>query len=505
MSSFLESGPWIQVKSEKPKHKGAYYYSNKITNESQWEPPSGKDFISKTGEFKPVSFMKYLSVNPTIDMLEEGESQYRETGGTNPDFIQFVFDNIELNDEIMNKINSTRIVVRVIKTILDKLTEPPSNLFSLVLFGSGHGGSQCVSERQRTKMTNSANILFTSVIPPGAFGYDFTETEGRDMAHAVARKRGKQLSSKEKEPFRERIIESYRTNNPQFIDRLVFEISIINIDIKAIESIPEKLIKKERFPLSYATFDPSKTISEMCVKYKLDCDGFTDPVNNLLFQLRRKITEKNEMIASIRRDQIDYSYVAKTLNSTANMQILSSCSQVFANIMGLFVVKPSFEATHPEYSRIIMIMLYELDKMYKYGSNNSETEINSLFKNERGYKKNDSGMFYQLLYWFGKAYNRTRLDVTQITESGNFDPSRAITLISNIFITTQFVKKDNSSLIDTSKIDIMYIDHCCRETMQRPDPETIVGSPPRGGTHNMRPKKTRQKKTRLHKTRRPNN
>jgi len=500
MSSFQKPGVWKKVESEK--HKGRHYYSNTITSESQWEPPSGKDFISKTGDFNVRRFVKYLIANPTIDLLKEGESQYRETGGTNPDFIQFVFDNIELNDETMNEINTTRIVVKVIKTILDKLAEPPSNLFSLVLFGSGHGGSQCVSERQRTKMTNSANILFTSVIPPGAFGYGFTETEGRDMAHAVARKRGKQLSSKEKEPFRERIIESYRTDNPQYIDRLIFEISIINGDIKLIESIPEKLIKKERFPLSYATFDPLKTVNEMCVKYELDCSGFTDPVNNLLFQLRRKITEKNEMIASIRRDQIDYSYVAKTVNSTANMQILSSCSQVFANIMGLFVVKPSFEAMHPKYSRIIMIMLYELDKMYKYGSNNNEIAINSLFKNEKGYKPNDTGMFYRLLYWFGKVYNRARLDVTQITESGKFDPSRAITLISNIFITTQFVKKDNSSLIDTSKIDIMYIDHCCRETIPRPDPETIVGSPPKGGTRNKGPKKTRQKKTQRHNARR---
>lgn len=140
--------------------------------------------------------------------------------------------------------------------------------------------------------------------------------------------------------------------------------------------------------------------------------------------------------------------------------------------------------------------------MYKYGSNNNEIAINSLFKNEKGYKPNDTGMFYRLLYWFGKVYNRARLDVTQITESGKFDPSRAITLISNIFITTQFVKKDNSSLIDTSKIDIMYIDHCCRETIPRPDPETIVGSPPKGGTRNKGPKKTRQKKTQRHNARR---
>jgi hypothetical protein len=497
MSSFHQ--PWIQVESEK--HKGRHYYSNTITNESQWEPPNGKDFISKTGDFNVARFIKYITANPTIDLLKEGESQYRATGGTNPDFIQFVFDNVELNDKTMNEIITTRIVVKIIKTILDETQEPPSNLFSLVLFGNGHGGSQCVSERQRTKMTNSANILFTSVIPPGAFGYDFTETEGRDMAHAVARKRGKQLSSKEKEPFRERIIESYRTNNPQFMDRLVFEISIINGDIKLIESIPEKLIKKEKFPLSYATFDPLKTINEMCVKYELDCRGFTDPEKYLLFQLRRKITEKNEMIASIRRGQNDYSYVAKTLNSTANMQILSSCSHAFANIMGLFVVKTSFEVTHPEYSRIIMIMLYELNKMYKEKYNNDEIAINSLFKNEKGYKPNDTGMFYRLLYWFGKVYNRSRLDVTQITESGNFDPSRAITLISNIFLTTHFVKKDGSSLIDTSKIDIMYIDHCCRLPIPRPDPETIVGSPPKGGTSNRR-HKTRRHKTRRHKTRR---
>ena len=100
MSSFQQPGVWKKVEAEK--HQGRHYYSNTITNEPQWEPPNGKDFISKTGEFNTARFMKYFIANPTIDILEEGESQYRETGGTNPDFIKVVLENASVVDMNIN-------------------------------------------------------------------------------------------------------------------------------------------------------------------------------------------------------------------------------------------------------------------------------------------------------------------------------------------------------------------------------------------------------------------
>jgi hypothetical protein len=165
------------------------------------------------------------------------------------------------------------------------------------------------------------------------------------------------------------------------------------------------------------------------------------------------------------------------------MQILSSCTEKFANIMGLFVVKPSFEAKYPIYSRIIMIMLAEIDEIYRLTYKRDEIAINSLFKNEPRYKPNVTGMFYRLLDRFSQVYKGKELDVTKIIRRSELDPSRAILLIGDIFV------------MHASKMDIMYVNNCCRRTMPRPDPETIVGSPPKGGTRNKRrTRRTRKQK-----------
>jgi hypothetical protein len=477
MSAFQQPGPWIEVESKK--HTGRHYYSNTITNESQWEPPNGKDFISKSGEFNTSRFMKYLSANPSIDLLEEGESQYRETGGTNPDFIQFVLDNASVVDMDINNLIS--ITVNVIKTILERLGETPSELFSMVLFASGHGGSRCISNPELTNMASSANVLSMPIVPPGQDGYNFTKIEGMNMAFAIAKKRGYPLSSKEKEPFRNRIIAQYI----KFEREISEEIAVMRSKISTITSyitIAEKVNET-------STLDPLKTIRKLCKKYDVMCETVDDPVNALINHLRTRIkelelriqkeTEKVELI----RMGIDEKSVANVVSSSANMQILTSCSKKFANIMGLFVVKPLFEAKYPSYSKIIMILLAEIDEIYRTIYKRDEIAINGLFINEPGYKPN-VGMFYRLLDGFSRVYKGKELNVRKMIVGAELDPSRAILLIGDIFITHM------------SKIDIMYVNNCCRRTMPRPDPETIVGSPPKGGTRNKRPKKTRQKKTR---------
>jgi hypothetical protein len=477
MSAFQQPGPWIEVESKK--HTGRHYYSNTITNESQWEPPNGKDFISKSGEFITSRFMKYLSANPSIDLLEEGESQYRETGGTNPDFIQFVLDNASVVDMDINNLIS--ITVNVIKTILERLGETPSELFSMVLFASGHGGSRCISNPELTNMVSSANVLSMPIVPPGQDGYNFTKIEGMNMAFAIAKKRGYPLSSKEKEPFRNRIIAKYikfEREISEEIEVMRSKISTITSDITIAEKVNET-----------STLDPLKTIRKLCKKYDVMCETVDDPVNALINHLRTRIkelelriqkeTEKVELI----RMGIDEKSVANVVSSSANMQILTSCSKKFANIMGLFVVKPSFEAKYPSYSKIIMILLAEIDEIYRTIYKRDEIAINGLFINEPGYKPN-VGMFYRLLDGFSRVYKGKELNVRKMIVGAELDPSRAILLIGDIFITHM------------SKIDIMYVNNCCRRTMPRPDPETIVGSPPKGGTRNKRPKKTRHKNTR---------
>jgi hypothetical protein len=480
MSAFQQ--PWIQVESEK--HKGRHYYSNTITNESQWEPPNGKDFINKTGEFNVARFIKYLIANPTIDLLEEGESQYRETGGTNPDFIKVVLENVSVVDMNINTLIS--ITVNVIKTILERLREPPSELFSMVLFASGHGGSRCISNPELTNMASSANVLSMPIVPPGQDGYNFTKIEGMNMAFAIAKKRGSQLSREEKEPFRNRIIAQYRKCEREISEELETirsKILTIASDITIAENVNEN-----------PNIDPLKTITKLCKKYKVVCESMDDPNKVLIDYLQSRIkelelriqneTEKVELI----RTGIDERSVANVVNSSANMQILTSCTKKFANITGLFVVKPSFEAKYPRYSRIIMIMLAEIDDIYRTMYKRDELAINGLFINEPGYKPN-VGMFYRLLDGFSRVYKGRELNVRKMILGAELHPSQAILLIGDIFVT------------HASKIDIMYVNNCCRRTMPRPDPETIVGSPPKGGTHNKR-HKTRRHKTRRHKTRR---
>lgn len=477
MSSFQQPGPWIQVESEK--HKGRHYYSNTITNESQWEPPNGKDFINKTGEFIPARFMKYFIANPTIDLLEEGESQYRETGGTNPDFIKVVLENASVVDMNINTLIS--ITVNVIKTILERLREPPSELFSMVLFASGHGGSRCISNPELTNLASSVNVLSMPIVPPGQDGYNFTKIEGMNMAFAIAKKRGSQLSREEKEPFRNRIIAQYRKCEREISEELETmrsKILTIASDITIAENVNEN-----------PNTDPLKTITKLCKKYKVVCESMDDPNKVLIDHLQSRIkelelriqneTEKVELI----RTGIDERSVATVVNSSANMQILTSCTKKFANITGLFVVKPSFEAKYPRYSRIIMVMLAEIDDIYRTMYKRDELAINGLFINEPGYKPN-VGMFYRLLDGFSRVYKGRELNVRKMILGAELHPSQAILMIGDIFVT------------HASKIDIMYVNNCCRRTMPRPDPETIVGSPPKGGTRN------RRHKTRRHKTRR---
>jgi hypothetical protein len=476
MSSFHQPGPWIEVESKK--HTGRHYYSNTITNESQWEPPNGKDFISKSGEFNTSRFMKYLSANPNIDLLEEGESQYRETGGTSPDFIQFVLDNASVVDMDIN--NLMNITVNIIKTILEKLGEPPSELFSMVLFASGHGGSLCISNQERTNMASSANVLSMPIVPPGKDGYNFTKEEGMNMAIAIAKKRGNLLSREEKEPFRNRIIANYRRVEREIyeeVEAIRSKITTIAYDITIAEKVNEK-----------PTIDPLKTIHKLCKKYNVMCETVDDPVNVLIEHLRRRIHElelriqkDNEKVEFIRTG-VDANFVANVVNSSVNMQILTSCTKRFANIMGLFVVKPTFEAKYPIYSRIIMILLAEIDDIYRTIYKRDEIAINSLFINEPGYKAN-VGMFYRLLDGFSRVYKGKELNVRKVVRGAELDPSRAILLIGDIFV------------MHASKIDIMYVNNCCRRTMPRPDPETIVGSPPKGGTRNKRStRRTRKQK-----------
>ena len=236
------------------------------------------------------------------------------------------------------------------------------------------------------------------------------------------------------------------------------------------------------------------------------CETVDDPVNVLINHLRTRIkelelriqkeTEKVELI----RTGIDANFVASVVSSSANMQILTSCTKKFANIMGLFVVKPSFEAKYPIYSRIIMIMLAEIDDIYRTMYKRDELAINGLFINEPGYKPN-VGMFYRLLDGFSQAYKGRELNVRKMILGAELHPSQAILLIGDIFLTTQIVKQGDDSITVLSKMDIIYVNNCCRRTMPRPDPETIVGSPPKGGTRRRRPKKTRRQKTR----RQPNN
>jgi hypothetical protein len=494
MSAFQQPGPWIQVESKK--HEGRQYYSNTITNESQWEPPNGKDFISKSGEFITSRFMKYLSANPSIDLLEEGESQYRETGGTSPDFIQFVLDNASVVDMDINNLIS--ITVNVIKTILERLGETPSELFSMVLFASGHGGSECISVFEHGKLSETTNVLTMPIVPPGKDGYNFTKIEGMNMAMAIAKKRGNLLTKEEKEPFRNRIIQQYRRVEREIsesIDAMRLKISFIRYDITLAENVPEKIKKKEQNPNINTWYDPLKTMYDICKRNGMNCEGIDDPVNalinhlqSLIHELERQIQKENEKHALI-REGIDSNFVAKVVNSSANMQILSSCTEKFANIMGLFVVKPSFEAKYPSYSRIIMIMLAEIDEIYRLTYKRDEIAINSLFKNEPRYKPNTTGMFYRLLDRFSQVYKGKELDVTKIIRRSELDPSLAILLIGNIFI-TQY-----PGFRIPSKMDIMYVNNCCRRTMPRPDPETIVGSPPKGGTRRRRVfgKKTRRR------------
>jgi hypothetical protein len=492
MSSFQQSGVWKKVESEK--HQGRHYYSNTITNESQWEPPNGKDFISKTGEFNVARFMKYFIANPTIDLLEEGESQYRETGGTNPDFIKVVLENASVVDMNINILIS--ITVNIIKTILERLREPPSELFSLVLFASGHGGSRCISNPELTNMASSTNVLSMPIVPHGQDGYNFTKIEGMNMAIAIAKKRGNMLSREEKEPFRNRIIAQYRKFEREISEELEAmrsKISTITSDITIAEKVNET-----------PTLDPLKTIRKICKKYDVMCETVDDPVNVLINHLRTRIkelelriqkeTEKVELI----RTGIDANFVASVVSSSANMQILTSCTKKFANIMGLFVVKPSFEAKYPIYSRIIMILLAEIDDIYRTMYKRDELAINGLFINEPGYKPN-VGMFYRLLDGFSRVYKGRELNVRKMILGAELHPSQAILLIGDIFLTTQIVKQGDDSITVMSKMDIIYVNNCCRRTMPRPDPETIVGSPPKGGTRNKRPKKTRRHKTRRQK------
>jgi hypothetical protein len=499
MSAFHQREPWIKVESKK--HKGRYYYSNTITKESQWEPPTGKDFISKTGEFKPASFMKYISAAPHIDLLEEGESQYREVGGTSPDFIQFVLDNSSVVD--MNIENLINIAVNIIKTILEKLGEPPSELFSMVLFASGHGGSECINVVQHSKMSNVANVLSMPIVPPGKAGYNFTKEEGLNMAIAISKKRGNLLSREEKEPFRKRIIQQYRRVEKEiaeYVEAVRLKISSIEYEITIAQKIFEKMKRNEQQPSIDKWYDPLKTIRKICKRNNVTCNGGDDPVNEVIQQLQTKVKELEDRIqkytetVDVNRAGIDANFVAKVVNSSANIQTLSSCTKKFANITGLFIVKPSFEVKYPIYARIIMIMLAEIDEVY---NNQDETDINSLFKNEPGYKPN-AGMFYRLLDGFSKLYRGKELNVTQmIRGGGKLDPSQAILLISDIFV----MQYPGVGL--PSKIDIIYVYNCCRRTMPRPDPETIVGSPPKGGTRRRRrrafDKKTRRLSCNNHK------
>ena len=474
---------WIEVFSEKRKRP---YYYNLVTKESRWDKSSADvnkssaDVNTSSADFKLHPFVTELRTNPTIDLLEDGMEKYAKCANNRGNFIRLVFEYIPIN-------HSIRVAVYIIQSILHKTGKNPSDALKLILYGRGHGGPDCIHSCDNTTMGNVANVTHMPIVAPGQYGYEFTFEEGQKLVSKLVEKRGEPLSRAEKEPSRERCINEYSqlcASNQRNLEIFRINEPIIKYETDALERIISNI---------YSRFNPDvdarlkmNALKSWCRRNQIECNleegmSISDAINavkhelakkdRLLWETQQRMKTQNCVIKSGTDTK---SNMAKATSITRNMQLLSSCHQIFANIYGVFVVKPSFLADNPLYGRIIEIMLQEIMEIYKRRDADTSQNgfvINSLYKYEPGYKPNDDGMFYNLLRWFYRAIKKKTFTMNNMIDRyGRLDPSQLITKVGQLF------EQD-----ENDRIEIVYLVDCCRKEISPLDPSLLDDSQTYGG------------------------
>jgi hypothetical protein len=322
------------------------------------------------------SFLNVLELGFNIGIHSTENDTTKDEASKIQDYINFIIDKIihtGMTFNALDKYNSAiHILVKLIIAISVKLNIPLNNILGVIVFGHGHGGFLTISPEDNTKLNASVNLVeHLPVVAEQTYGYEFTFNVGRDLAEKYYERKGKSLSRKDKECYRNYCYQNYldsmreKTNNIKIIEKFKKKlISLKNSKKKDLETKKQELRNICQDPIT-KVFCEKSAENQSIPNIYIETDDFITNYERFIKKADEDIQNYNELFESDTRS-LNTSRMMKLLKSTSNkeqvcekIQLLSSGKNdgIYANIYTLFYVLPEFSKSYPKYANLIDLML----------------------------------------------------------------------------------------------------------------------------------------------------
>lgn len=343
----------------------ALYKSNLQNLESNIQNPESK-----------APFLSVLESGFKIGIHSTENDTTKDEASKIQDYINFIIDKIihtGMTFKTLDKYSSAiHILVKLIIAISVKLNTPLTNILGVIVFGHGHGGNLTISPEDNTKLNASVNLVeHLPVVAEQTYGYKFTFNVGRDLAEKYYERKGKSLSRKDKECYRNYCYQNYlgsmreKTNNAEIIEGFKKKLESLKNNKKMNDETKKQKIRNICQDPSTKLFCERSAENQSIPNIYIETDDFITNYERFIKKADIDLKNYYDLLESDTRS-LNTSRMMKLLKSTSNkeqvcekIQLLSSGKNdgIYANIYTLFYVLPEFSKSYPKYANLIDLML----------------------------------------------------------------------------------------------------------------------------------------------------